>query len=84
MREHFNLISFSSWPLDYRACHWRIARSFNLQLDKLNNKSSAERCNNLNVIPGELPAAVHDGNGVSRAFLNLWLVHLTMSYVFTR
>ena len=33
---------------------------------------------------GELPAAVHDGNGVSRAFLNLWLIHLTMSYVFSR
>lgn len=53
-------------------------------LDKLNNKVSAERCNNPGVISGELPAAVHDGNGVSRAFLNLWLVHLTMSYVFTR
>lgn len=55
-----------------------------LTLDKLNNKALAERCNNPNVISGELPAAVHDGNGVSRAFLNLWLVHLTMSYVFTR
>ncbi|XP_015432821.1 PREDICTED: uncharacterized protein LOC107188935 [Dufourea novaeangliae] len=38
----------------------------------------------VHVLNGELPAAVHDGNGVSRAFLNLWLIHLTMSYVFTR
>lgn len=36
------------------------------------------------LVAGELPAAVHDGNGVSRAFLNLWLIHLTMSYVFSR
>lgn len=38
----------------------------------------------VHVLNGELPAAVHDGNGVSRAFLNLWLIHLTMSYVFSR
>ncbi|XP_020295607.1 uncharacterized protein LOC109860736, partial [Pseudomyrmex gracilis] len=38
----------------------------------------------VHVLNGELPAAVHDGNGVSRAFLNLWLIHLTMSYIFTR
>nr|XP_034173653.1 uncharacterized protein LOC117601239 [Osmia lignaria]XP_034173654.1 uncharacterized protein LOC117601239 [Osmia lignaria]XP_034173655.1 uncharacterized protein LOC117601239 [Osmia lignaria]XP_034173656.1 uncharacterized protein LOC117601239 [Osmia lignaria]XP_034173657.1 uncharacterized protein LOC117601239 [Osmia lignaria]XP_034173658.1 uncharacterized protein LOC117601239 [Osmia lignaria] len=38
----------------------------------------------VHVLNGELPAAVHDGNGVSRAFLNLWLIHLTISYVFSR
>ncbi|XP_054006763.1 uncharacterized protein LOC128891351 isoform X1 [Hylaeus anthracinus] len=38
----------------------------------------------VHVLNGELPAAVHDGNGVSKAFLNLWLIHLTMSYVFSR
>lgn len=38
----------------------------------------------VHVLNGELPAAVHDGNGVSRAFLNLWLIHLTMSYIFSR
>ncbi|KAL7295502.1 hypothetical protein TKK_0011148 [Trichogramma kaykai] len=38
----------------------------------------------VHVLNGELPAAVHDGNGVSRSVLNLWLIHLTVSYVFSR
>ncbi|XP_014213221.1 uncharacterized protein LOC106642842 [Copidosoma floridanum] len=38
----------------------------------------------VHVLNGELPAAVHDGNGVSRSVFNLWLIHLTVSYVFSR
>ncbi|XP_011298342.1 uncharacterized protein [Fopius arisanus] len=38
----------------------------------------------VHVLNGELPAAVHHGSGVSSAVLNLWLIHLTVSYGFFR
>ncbi|KAF7394133.1 hypothetical protein HZH68_010952 [Vespula germanica] len=60
------------------------ARDEYIYLARLKKKEK-KNCHFLSLLfTGELPAAVHDGNGVSRAVLNLWLIHLTVSYVFFR